>query len=254
MGDKAGSCSSPRDCFKPAAAHIPAHVTELRVRNSWVPPHAALEAVDPGHSSLWERPYCGCKGPGYSTSAEISCSGCACWIQHLHGNPPAQAVRTQEMPSPRKRGCGSCAGWGCAGRAWGAHSGRELGCLGCSWLWGDGGELDAPLRLKVLQESMIWSSGHPCRWYRGRRDREIAARTPVPKILTQNLPPLPRSLCAAPSRASCLHQVLGELTPSLTPGLSQARSGKDRFLRCGGQRCWRTWNSTNPSDQGCRSP
>lgn len=27
-----------------------------------------------------------------------------CWIRHLHGNPPAQAVRAREMPSPRKRG------------------------------------------------------------------------------------------------------------------------------------------------------
>lgn len=89
---------------------------------------------------------------------------------------------------------------------------------------------------------------------RGRRDREIAVRTPMPEILTQNLPPLPHSLCAVPSRASCLQQVLGELTPSLTPGLSQAHSGKGHFLHCGGRRCSRTWNSTAPSDQGCRSP
>lgn len=180
-GDKAGSCSSPSDCSKPAAARVPAPVTELGVRSGGVLPHAARgAAAGPGHPPPWERPRCGCEGPGYSISAEISCSGCAVldtaspWKPSRSGCAGSgDAISTETR---LRRPCRP----GCAGRAPGAHSRRVGGAAGCG----------------VMEESRTHLRGRrgaggagdgvqATRPRRGdRRDREIGGSAPVPTIPT----------------------------------------------------------------------
>lgn len=170
MGDKAGGCSSPRDCPKPAATSVPAPATKLGVRSGGVPPHGtgeppwALAARLPGNG-----PAAGARVPATASRRKSLAQVVPCWIRHLHGNPPAQAVRAREMPSPRKRG-----GGGGAGRdAPVGHRAPGAGGLGGSGRprpRGDGGEPDPLPGPRGAEGSGGQSPGHPQPRHGGRRE------------------------------------------------------------------------------------
>lgn len=149
----------------------------------WEPPQA-LTTQCPQNS-----PTAGARVPA-TASRRRSAQVVPCWIRHLHGNPPAQAVRARKMPSPRKRG------W--AGRD--VPAGHRLPTAG---------GLGVP-RASLVAERWKGDDSPPRpNGTRGAGDRaqppislawaqegqETGGSSPVPKMPTQSLPPLPHPRC-----------------------------------------------------------